>query len=162
VADLIAAVKIAKEKDLALAVRGGGHSISGELTDEAIDVHIEYTSSILCPQTAMLLFPIDGACHRVKPDETAFAYRDANFSTAVGPSWPDPADTERNIEWGRSYYKALRPYGEEGGYVSFMSADDQARFRVNYRQNYFRLVQTKTKYDPTKLFLLNQNIKPDP
>ena len=43
-----------------------------------------------------------------------------------------------------------------------MSADDQARIRANYRQNYDRLVQIKTKYDPTNLFHLNQNIKPFP
>jgi FAD/FMN-containing dehydrogenase len=137
-------------------------SFASGLPDEAIDVHIEYGSTIPCPQTATLLFPIDGVCHRVKPDETAFAYRDAHFSTAVGPSWPNSADNERNIEWGRAYYEALRPYGEEGGYVNFMSADDQARIRVNYRQNFDRLVQIKTKYDPTNLFHLNQNIKPIP
>ena len=137
-------------------------SFASDLPDEAIDVHIEYGSGIPCPQTATLLFPIDGACHRVKPDETAFAYRDARFSIAVGPSWPNPADNRRNIEWGRAYYEALRPYGEEGGYVNFMSADDQARIRANYRQNFDRLVQIKTKYDPTNLFHLNQNIKPLP
>ena len=133
---------------------------SKELTDEAIDVHIEYGSKIPCPQTATLLFPIDGACRRVKPDATAFAYRDARFATAVGPSWPDPADTKRNIAWGRAYYEALRPYCEEGGYVNFTSADDQKRVRANYRQNYTRLVKIKSRYDPTNLFRINQNIEP--
>jgi len=133
-----------------------------DLPDGAIDVHIEYGFKIPCPQTATLLFPIDGACHRVRPDETAFAYRDARFATAVGPSWPDPADSERNIEWGRAYYEALRPYSEIGGYVNFMSADDQGRVRANYGQNFDRLVQIKTKYDPKNLFQINQNIKPKP
>ena len=131
-----------------------------ELSDRAIDVHIEYGFKIPCPQTATLLFPIDGACHRVKPDETAFAYRDARFATALGPSWPNPADSEHNIEWGRAYYEALRPYHEEGGYVNFMSADDQERVPANYGQNFDRLVQIKTKYDPTNLFKINQNIEP--
>jgi len=137
-----------------------GHFAKG-LPDGAIDVHIEYGSRIPCPQTATLIFPIDGACHRVRPDETAFAYRDARFSTAVGPSWPDPEDSERNIEWGRNYSEALRPYCEDGGYVNFMSADDQGRVFANYRQNYDRLVQIKMKYDSTNLFQINQNIKVD-
>ena len=62
-----------------------------------------------CAETATLLFPVDGAVHRVGPDETAFAYRDASFATGLGPSWPDPADDEPNIAWGRAYAPALRP-----------------------------------------------------
>ncbi|MGC3875329.1 FAD-binding oxidoreductase [Halomonas sp. GXIMD04776] len=133
-----------------------------QLTDEAIAVHLEYGSRIPCLQTATLLFPIDGACRRVAPEATAFAYRDASFATALGPSWPDPADGERNIDWGRAYYQALQPHSEAGGYVNFMSGDDHARVRDNYRQNYDRLARIKARFDPTNLFQLNQNIEPQP
>ncbi|MCH4562264.1 FAD-binding oxidoreductase [Halomonas sp. EGI 63088] len=131
-----------------------------ELTDEAIDVHLDFGARMPCLQSATLLFPVDGACQRVAPDATAFAYRDATFATVLGPSWPDPADSEHNVAWGRAYHQALRPYSEEGGYVNFMSADDADRVRANYRQNYDRLVEIKTRYDPTNLFRLNQNIAP--
>ncbi|MDI5983404.1 FAD-binding oxidoreductase [Halomonas sp. M4R5S39] len=131
-----------------------------ELTDEAIDVHLDFGARMPCLQSATLLFPVDGACQRVAPDATAFAYRDATFATVLGPSWPDPADSEHNIAWGRAYYQALRPYSEEGGYVNFMSADDADRVRADYRQNYDRLVEIKTRYDPSNLFRLNQNIAP--
>ncbi|WP_201766408.1 FAD-binding oxidoreductase [Litchfieldella anticariensis] len=130
------------------------------LSNEAIDVHIDYGARIPCPQSATLLFPIDGACQRVAPDATAFAYRDASFATVLGPSWPDPTDSERNIAWGRAYSQALQPYSEEGGYVNFMSSDDADRVHANYRQNYDRLAEIKTRYDPTNLFRLNQNIVP--
>ncbi|GGY10818.1 oxidoreductase [Litchfieldella qijiaojingensis] len=130
------------------------------LSEEAIDVHVDYGARVPCIQSATLLFPIDGACQRVAPDATAFAYRDASFATVLGPSWPDPDDSERNIDWGRAYYQALRPYSEEGGYVNFMSGDDDDRVRANYRQNYDRLIKLKTRYDPANLFRLNQNIAP--
>jgi FAD/FMN-containing dehydrogenase len=136
-----------------------GHFVRG-LPDEAIEVHLEYGSTIPSAQTATLLFPIDGACHRVAPEETAFAYRDANFAVGLGPSWPDPADTAANIEWGRRYSEAVAPYAEEGGYVNFMSGDDQSRVRANYRQNYNRLAEIKQCYDPDNLFRMNQNIAP--
>jgi FAD/FMN-containing dehydrogenase len=131
-----------------------------ELTEEAIDVHLDFGARMPCLQSATLLFPIDGACRRVAPDASAFAYRDATFATVLGPSWPDPADSEHNIAWVRAYYQALRPHSEEGGYVNFMSADDAHRVRANYRQHYDRLVEIKTRYDPTNLFRLNQNIAP--
>ncbi len=133
---------------------------SRELTDAAIGVHLDFGARIPCPQTATLLFPIDGACRRIAPEDTAFAYRDATFATALGPSWPDARDSEANIAWGRAYYQALRPHSQEGGYVNFMSADDADRVPANYRQNHARLVALKTRVDPTNLFRLNQNIAP--
>ena len=41
-------------------------------------------------------FPIDGACHRVHVDDTAFAHREAAFSLVLSGSWKDPADNEKN------------------------------------------------------------------
>ncbi|TFH88243.1 FAD-binding oxidoreductase [Billgrantia azerbaijanica] len=131
-----------------------------ELSDAAIAVHVEHGARTPCLQSATLLFPIDGACQRVAGDATAFAFRDANFATALGPSWPDAADSERNIAWGRAYYRALRPHSEAGGYVNFMAGDDADRVRANYRQNYQRLAAIKSRCDPTNLFRLNQNIAP--
>jgi FAD/FMN-containing dehydrogenase len=136
-----------------------GHFVRG-LPDAAIEVHLEYGSAIPSTQTATLLFPIDGACHRVAPEATAFAYRDADFAVGLGPSWPGPADTAANIEWGRRYSEAVAPYAEEGGYVNFMSSDDQGRVRANYRQNYDRLAEIKRRYDPDNFFRKNQNITP--
>lgn len=86
-----------------------------DLADGAIAAHVEYGGRIPCAETATLVFPIDGACHRVAPDATAFAYRDARFATGLGPSWRSAADDAANIDWGRRYYEALRPFSEEGG-----------------------------------------------
>jgi FAD/FMN-containing dehydrogenase len=60
----------------------------------------------------------------------------------------------------RRYYEATAPHSEEGGYVNFMSDDDQDRIRANYKGNYDRLVQAKRTYDPDNLFHVNQNIVP--
>ncbi|GEK48650.1 oxidoreductase [Bisbaumannia pacifica] len=133
---------------------------SRELSDAAIAVHLDFGSRLPCPQTATLLFPIDGACQRVAPEATAFAYREATFATALGPSWPDARDSEANIAWGRAYYQALRPHSQAGGYVNFMSADDTERVAANYRQNHDRLVALKTRFDPNNRFRLNHNIAP--
>jgi FAD/FMN-containing dehydrogenase len=131
-----------------------------ELTDEAIDAHLEHGPKLPAVNSTVHIYPINGACHRVAPDATAFAYRDANFATVIAGMWPDPAQNDDNIAWVRGFYEATAPHSEEGGYINFMAGDDQDKIRVNYRDNYDRLADVKRKYDPDNLFHLNQNIRP--
>ena len=104
----------------------------------------------------MHLYPINGACHRVAADETAFAYREANFATVIVAAWQDPALDNERIQWVRDYYQATAPHSEPGGYVNFMADDDQARVQDNYRGNFTRLADIKRRYDPDNLFHLDQ------
>jgi FAD/FMN-containing dehydrogenase len=131
-----------------------------ELTDDAIAAHVKHGPQIPVVNSTVHIYPINGACHRVAPDATAFAYRDATFATVIAGMWPDPSDNEANTAWVRDYYDATAPLSEPGGYVNFMAGDDQARVRDNYRGNYDRLVAVKRTYDPDNLFRVNQNIAP--
>ena len=86
----------------------------GGLPDDAFDVHVAYGETLPCLQTATLLFPVDGAVHRVDPTATAFAVRDAPFASVYGASWPDAADSTANVAWSRAYDAgagALRRHG---------------------------------------------------
>ena len=131
-----------------------------ELTDAAIEAHLEHGPKVPVVNSTVHIYPINGAANRVASDATAFAYRDATFATVIAGMWPDAADNEANIKWVRDYYDATAPLSEEGGYVNFMAGDDQERIKANYKGNYDRLVEVKRKYDPDNLFHLNQNIKP--
>jgi FAD/FMN-containing dehydrogenase len=131
-----------------------------ELTDDAIEAHLAHGPKVPVVSSTVHIYSINGACHRVAPDDTAFAYRDATFATVIAGMWPDPAANEANIKWVRDYYDATAPLSEEGGYINFMAEDDQSRIKANYKGNYDRLVDVKRKYDPDNLFHLNQNIKP--
>lgn len=131
-----------------------------ELTDAAIDAHLEHGPNVPTVNATVHFYPINGACHRVASDATAFAYRDANFAPVIAGMWPDPADNDANTRWVKDYYAAIAPLSEEGGYVNFMAGDDQERIKANYRGNYDRLVEVKRAYDPDNVFHLNQNIRP--
>jgi FAD/FMN-containing dehydrogenase len=131
-----------------------------ELTDDAIAAHLKYGPEVPAVNSTMHIYPINGAAHRVASDATAFAYRDASFATVIAGMWPDPGQNEANIGWVRNYYEAIAPHSEEGGYINFMSGDDQDRIRANYKGNYERLVEIKRRYDPDNLFHVNQNINP--
>ncbi|MFF8408429.1 FAD-binding oxidoreductase [Streptomyces omiyaensis] len=135
-------------------------NFSRGLSDGAVAAHAAYGATMPTMESDTALFPIDGACHRTGPEETAFAYRDADVSHSIGATWTDPSGTAAGVAWTRAYDRALRPHTEAGGYVNFMDADDQDRVRVNYRQNYARLREVKRRYDPGNVFRLNQNIVP--
>jgi FAD/FMN-containing dehydrogenase len=132
-----------------------------ELTDDAIAAHIEHGSKLPVVNSTMHIYPINGAAHRVGAEETAFGHRDMNFAAVIAGLWPDPADNAANIAWVRDYYAAIHPFsGSEGGYINFMSDDDDKRVEANYGRNYARLARVKATYDPGNLFHLNQNIVP--
>jgi FAD/FMN-containing dehydrogenase len=131
-----------------------------DLTDEAIDAHLEHGPKVPTVNSTVHIYPINGAAHRVPADATAFAYRDATFAVVIAGMWPDAAENEANTAWVRGFYDAVAPFSEEGGYVNFMADDDQERIRANYKGNYDRLVDVKRRFDPDNLFRLNQNIAP--
>ncbi|KQW47331.1 oxidoreductase [Nocardioides sp. Root1257] len=132
-----------------------------ELTDDAIAAHLEHGPKVPVVNSTMHIYPINGACHRVAPDATAFAHRDATFATVIAGMWPpDELDDADGTAWVRDYYDATAPHSEEGGYINFMAEDDQDRIRANYKGSYDRLQSIKTTYDPDNLFRHNQNIVP--
>ncbi|MCG8606377.1 FAD-binding oxidoreductase [bacterium] len=132
-----------------------------ELTDEAIAAHVEHGKMTPHISSSMHLHAINGAAQRVGADETAFGHRDKNFSPVIAGIWDDPAENDANIKWVKDYYAAIHPHsGTEGGYVNFMSDDDNNRAPANYGANYERLAAVKATYDPDNLFHINQNIVP--
>jgi FAD/FMN-containing dehydrogenase len=131
-----------------------------ELSDEAIAQHVKYGSQLPTQLSTMHLYPIDGAANRVDKNDTAFSFREAKWSMVMAGIDPDPINAEKIGTWAMEYWRALHPYSCGGAYVNFMMEEGQERIRATYRDNYDRLVAIKTKYDPTNLFRVNQNIKP--
>ena len=132
-----------------------------ELTDEAIAGHVEHGKKTPYVSSTMHLYPINGAAQRAGADEMAFGHRDKNFAPVIAGMWPDPADNEANTKWVKDYYAAIHPHsGSDGGYINFMSSDDDHRVAANYGANYERLAAVKATYDPDNLFHINQNIEP--
>jgi FAD/FMN-containing dehydrogenase len=130
------------------------------LSHGAIAAHLEHGPRLPVLNSAVHIYPINGACHDIAADATAFSHRDASYACVIAGMWPDPADNEANTRWVRDFYSALAPHSDAGGYINFASADDQQRVRDNFGSGYDRLAQIKRAYDPANLFRLNQNITP--
>ena len=131
-----------------------------ELSDAAIEKHLEHASLLPTWQSTMHLYPVNGRVNRVGETDTAFAHRDAVWSEVIVGVDPDPASRERIVDWARDYYDALHPFGAGGAYMNFMMEEGEDRIRATYRGNYERLAAVKAKYDPDNFFRINQNIRP--
>ena len=131
-----------------------------ELSDAAIEKHLEYGSALPTWQSTMNLYPVNGKTNRVGQSETAFSYRDVVWSEVIVGVDPDPANRGKITEWAKAYYNALHPFGAGGAYLNFMMEEGEERIRATYQDNYDRLAAIKAQYDPENFFSVNQNIKP--
>jgi FAD/FMN-containing dehydrogenase len=133
-----------------------------EITDGAIEAHVEFARINPTTLSTMQLYPVDGAAHRLGNEDTAWSYRDALWSGVIDGTDPDPANAEAIKQWCVAYWEALHPHSMGGAYVNFMMEEGHERVRAAYRGNYGRLAQIKRKYDPGNFFHVNQTIRPEP
>ena len=130
-----------------------------ELSDGAIETIVAQAQGITSPHTIVAMFQLGGAASRVSEDAMAYSHRAAAFALNVNASWEE-GEPEPHIEWARGFSTAMQPYST-GVYVNFLGEEGEDRARAAYgTDKYQRLVDLKTKYDPTNFFRVNQNIKP--
>jgi len=131
-----------------------------EITDEAIAIHAKYGAAMPTWKSTMHMYPIDGAVHDVGNDDTAWGYREANFSAVFAGVDPDPSNAEVIKAWSVEYNDALKPYGSGGAYLNMIMDEGPERVRASFKGNYDKLASVKAEYDPSNLFRVNQNIAP--
>ena len=131
------------------------------ISDELIDIIIDGATSLISPLTAILFFHIHGAAGRVPTGDMAFGLRGDRWDFNVLSQWIDPTDSARQIAWTRDLWGRMEPLISPSAYVNHLAGDDRPeKVRASYGENYDRLVELKTRYDPTNLFRLNANIRP--
>ncbi len=132
-----------------------------DLNDGAIDTVLEYAQQFPSPHCEIFIPHLAGAVSRVPSDATAYGHRETPFLINVHTRWESPADDRRCVSWARALFDATRPYSAGSVYVNFISDEGAERVQDAYTQaTWERLVDLKTRYDPTNVFRLNQNIKP--
>jgi hypothetical protein len=131
------------------------------LPDDAIEIFHEFAQTVPSPYTTgPWLENVHGAVSRVGPSETAFAHRQHTFNFLVLSSWAEPSEADRNIQWTRACWDAMRPFMVPGAYVNYLEEEADPQARAAYGVNYDRLAALKARYDPDNLFRINHNIRP--
>ncbi len=78
-----------------------------ELTDEVLDIVVEKAQARPSPRVFVITFAIGGAVNRVKPEDTAYSERSANWMVSIDGNWQDAAEDDTVV--------GLRPPGVLGG-----------------------------------------------
>jgi FAD/FMN-containing dehydrogenase len=103
---------------------------------------------------------LGGAMARVPVEATAYAHRNSRIMVNLAALYNQPEESAAHETWVAEFASALRQR-DRGAYVNFLGADGEARIRAAYPgTTWDRLVEIKSRYDPTNLFRLNQNIPP--
>jgi len=132
-----------------------------DLSDEALRIVVDYAAAMPSPTSMVMIENYHGAYSRVGPSETPYNNRDAHYDLLILASWADPAESDKNVGWARSFYEAVRPYLADKAFPNLMGQDEiEDRDRQAYGANSARLTEVKSKYDPTDFFRPNLNVKP--
>ncbi|MHB8466840.1 MAG: FAD-binding oxidoreductase [Acidimicrobiales bacterium] len=131
---------------------------TAELTDALIDAIVEHTAAMPSASSSFDFHHMGGAVARVADDATAYGDRRSAFCFNIVGVWPEADDDDVNRAWVRRFASALEPFGTGGVYVNFTAEPGPVRASYGDRK-YARLRVLKSRYDPTNLFRLNQNIE---
>jgi FAD/FMN-containing dehydrogenase len=128
---------------------------------ELLAVAIKHAEAIASPHSAILLFPVNGALNRFPENHSSVGNRNAGYVPNIAASWEKAEDDKTNIEWARAAWRDLRRFSTGGTYVNFLTEEEgDERIYAAYGNNYERLVEVKSKWDPANLFCMNKNIVP--
>jgi len=130
-------------------------SISDDLIREVVDV----TATLPTSESDILFIAHGGAIDDVPVDATAYPHRNVRFMSSQGARWRDPSDDTRMVEWVKHCSARFARHCLDGAYVNFIS-EREGRENDAYATNRQRLAEIKTRYDPSNLFRVNQNVAP--
>jgi FAD/FMN-containing dehydrogenase len=134
------------------------------LDDRLLDACEELMADNSSPSNQLVIFHLAGELNTHPADDGAIGNRDAAYACAIQATWPelDPAGDDYRA-WARRGWTAIRPYSTGGNYANFQTDDEgDDRTQEAYRDTYRRLAVVKARYDPSNLFRVNRNIRPEP
>jgi len=132
-----------------------------QISDGLIDALVEGAAGFTSPLSALIFFYMHGAATRPLPTDTAFAARRAQWDFDAIGQWADGATSERHVAWVRALWTRCEPHLLGKAYVNHLAADERPEVvRASFGENYARLREVKSTYDPTNFFRVNANIAP--
>lgn len=102
---------------------------------------------------------LGGAVGDVAPDATAFVHRGSLASLLFYADWTDDADQQAQVGWVDAFRNAMLPWSD-GAYINYIDRNILDWPAQYYGDNFARLRQVKTAWDPANVFRFPQSIPP--
>ncbi|MDL5362061.1 FAD-binding oxidoreductase [Halalkalicoccus sp. NIPERK01] len=132
------------------------------ITDEVVDLLLRYNGSAPSPLSTVDLWHLDGAVSEIPRDATAFWHRDKPYMITFEANWEDPADDDANVDWARDGIAETQDLSVASGRYGNFPGMNEDPARALFGDNYERLAEIKSRYDPENLFRSNANVAPRP
>jgi len=121
---------------------------------------LEHLRASDAPMRVAQIRVLGGAMARVSAEATAFAHRSSRIMVNVAAFYEGTEERAAREAWVSDFAAALEQ-GDGGVYVNFLGDEGEGRVRAAYPgSTWDRLIEIKSRYDPTNFFRLNQNISP--
>lgn len=105
---------------------------------------------------------IGGVTKNVAKDETAFYWRDGAFVITAMVNWQTPEQSAEAFAWTQKCKDLLTPFALEGkaAYLNYIDGTLTNWQEAYYGDNYPRLREIKSRWDPTNFFYFKQSVEP--
>ncbi|MCL7417105.1 MAG: FAD-binding oxidoreductase [Halalkalicoccus sp.] len=132
------------------------------ITDEVVDYVVRRGEESPSALSTVDLWHLGGAIGDVERDATAFWHRDKPYMITFEANWEDPADDDANVDWARDGIAETQELSVASGRYGNFPGMNEDPARALFGENYDRLVEIKSEYDPENLFRSNANVAPRP
>lgn len=136
-----------------------GAYVYKNLSPEAIKTMLHFLAHSPNLNSSVEFQALGGAVKNIKPNETAYFHRRANFNLHYKTQWTDDKEEKRNTKWVEELRKAMLNY-TVGDYVNFPDKCIKDWPVEYYGTNFNKLRKVKSKYDPDDFFSFAQSIPP--
>lgn len=133
-----------------------------DFNEESVQKMADYLRSSKNDMNFVSLHALGGAVAKIDPAATAFSHRDKKFILQYQAFWTeeqahDPEVEKENIQWIRDFRNELADH-TTGAFINFVDVDVENWQEAYYGENFERLVEVKSKYDPDNLFKFELSI----
>jgi hypothetical protein len=132
-----------------------------ELHLAPLEIFTDYVSRLESPWIDIKIAQLDGAVSRIPETTTAYGNRGARFCLVIQARWERNEESAIQIAWAKELEDRLAPYATGGAHANFLAEDESHRVSAAHGpQNYHRLQELKSRYDPENVFRVNPNVPP--
>lgn len=133
----------------------------GRLSERGLDAVVDALHAGPTSDCYVQFDTFGGAINDVAADATAFVHRDMTYTVQYQAYWTDPAVSEISQAWLRDAFETIdEQIGTRASYRNYCDLnllDWEDRY---YKDNYPRLREAKSRFDPHNLFHYPQSIVP--